>query len=276
MQIQTSPIQPSLHLPTFIPGNWLRRWWPTLMPAGFSLACAVVFAMQQSQIRDLKQNIQALSAQTANEPSSASGQPATVENNSAALQSKTEQEEIARLKEQVSQLTAEISKLEQLRAENQKLRAQLATPASGLTPEETQAMEQARERAARIACVNNLKRIGLAARIWAGDNQNVAPPDFLSMSNELNTPKILVCPSDNAHQVAASFFTGFTSANYSYEYLTAGSTNFDAEPSRVMARCPIHGSVLLCDGSVQQVATNHPEWFVTRDGKLYLEGPFKR
>ena len=45
------------------------------------------------------------------------------------------------------------------------------------------------------------------------------------MSNELNTPKILVCPADRKRTVAASFATGFGNANISYFLNAAASTN---------------------------------------------------
>ena len=69
----------------------------------------------------------------------------------------------------------------------------------------------------RITCINNLKQMGLAARMWAGDNGgvfpwtvsvssngvrepvlsgNLADGIYLSMSNECGTPKILWCPYD--------------------------------------------------------------------------------
>ena len=250
--------------------SWFRRWWPTLVPAGFCLACAVVFAVQQNEIRLLKQNIQTLSTQAPAQTPDASAN--AVANDSPTVRLKADQDEISRLRDQVTQLTAEIAQLEKMQTENQKLRTQLATPQiQGLTAEETAAMEKARERAEKIACVNNLTQIGLAARVFAGDVGDVAPPDFLSMSNELGTPKILVCPSDHNHQAARDFFSGFTSANYSYEYMISSSTNWETEPTRIMTRCPIHGTIGLCDGSVQQVSTNHPEWFVRRDGKLYFE-----
>src|SRR5690349_7740258 len=66
----------------------------------------------------------------------------------------------------------------------------------------------------RINCVNNLKQVGLAFRIWSGDNGDhypmavftnvegaslLAPGTnvfvyFQAMSNELSTPKLLICP----------------------------------------------------------------------------------
>src|SRR5687767_10814554 len=67
-----------------------------------------------------------------------------------------------------------------------------------------------------INCRNNLKQIGLSFRQWALDNNDKYPaqvptnsggamelaqqgfvwPILQVMSNELNTPKILVCPED--------------------------------------------------------------------------------
>jgi prepilin-type N-terminal cleavage/methylation domain-containing protein len=86
------------------------------------------------------------------------------------------------------------------------------------------ALARAKARAQRINCANNLKQVGLAFKTWALDNQDrypmsVAATDggppaqvqfttaaaygapylyqvFVVMSNELSTPKILVCPSD--------------------------------------------------------------------------------
>jgi prepilin-type N-terminal cleavage/methylation domain-containing protein len=90
------------------------------------------------------------------------------------------------------------------------------------------ALAAAKKKAQKISCTNNLKQVGLATRIWSGDNQdkypmavaalsggasdyfwhNGAPPAggvfvnnpgmaFMVMSNELSTPKIIGCPSDN-------------------------------------------------------------------------------
>jgi prepilin-type processing-associated H-X9-DG protein len=84
-----------------------------------------------------------------------------------------------------------------------------------------------RAKTSRIGCTNNLKQIALSFRIWAGDNNDEFPMNvsvtnggtmefalrgsiyesFLVMSNELSTPKILVCPEEsNSKRRAASIF----------------------------------------------------------------------
>jgi hypothetical protein len=86
-----------------------------------------------------------------------------------------------------------------------------------------------RPRSARISCVNHLKQVGLAFRLWASDNNDQFPMQvsvtnggamelaetgsafavFMVMSNELNTPKILLCPEEsNARRIAATTFAG--------------------------------------------------------------------
>ncbi len=83
------------------------------------------------------------------------------------------------------------------------------------------ALAKAKAKAQRIKCVSNLKNVGLAFRIFATDNGDRFPMSvstneggsseytgrgqeqfvykhFLAMSNELSTPKIIICPSDGA------------------------------------------------------------------------------
>ncbi len=107
------------------------------------------------------------------------------------------------------------------------------------------ALAKAKARAQRISCVNDLKQVGLAFRIWQGDNNDRYPMQvaasqggalsaigvaaagttflanypaagplgvfgmFVVMSNELNTPKILYCPSEyQSTRLQASVFGG--------------------------------------------------------------------
>jgi prepilin-type N-terminal cleavage/methylation domain-containing protein len=106
------------------------------------------------------------------------------------------------------------------------------------------ALARAKARAQRINCTNNLKQVGLSFKTWALDNQDrfpmLVPPAeggppnqtafstspqlgapvmyqiFGVMSNELSTPKIVSCPSDerNAHTNFAMQATATPTAQY--------------------------------------------------------------
>lgn len=87
-----------------------------------------------------------------------------------------------------------------------------------------------------LNCVNNLKQIALAFRIWEGDNGDKYPMQvsvtnggamelalagnvagiFRTMSNELATPKVLFCSLDSKRTMAADFAGGLSPANISY------------------------------------------------------------
>ncbi len=255
---------------------WLRRWWPALGPAGVSLACAAVLTSQQLEIRSLKQKLAAPVEIAETRPTTA---PTNIALSKSASGAETtvvdEQAEIQRLRNLAVKLSEEITRLHQMKDENEKLRAQLAASSFGnLTEQEKADLEKGKEKAQRIQCVNNLKQIGLAMRVWSLDNHDAYPPNFQVISNELSTPKILICPSDTAHTEARDF-NSFSSGNCSYEYFVPGQDEKPAEePNRVMVRCPIHGNIGLADGSVQsEVGKKHPEWLIQRDGKLYFQPP---
>src|SRR5438445_3598771 len=99
------------------------------------------------------------------------------------------------------------------------------------------ALARAKARAQRINCTNNLKQVGLSFKTWALDNGDAFPMRvstanggfseavgtravsinpttargtfdfFMSMSNELSTPKVVYCPSesDGIRQAASTF-----------------------------------------------------------------------
>ena len=84
------------------------------------------------------------------------------------------------------------------------------------------ALAKAKERANRIACVNNLKQLGLAIKMWAGDNEGKYPwvvkiadggtyadgvpwHHFMVLSNDLSNPKTLHCASDGDKKIATSW-----------------------------------------------------------------------
>ncbi len=113
------------------------------------------------------------------------------------------------------------------------------------------ALAKAKGKAQSVHCVNNMKQIGLAARIWSNDHNELLPPDIASMSNELVSPKILVCPEDKSKSPAADWSQFDPSQNVSYEFVTPGAKESDVF-NQVVFPCPIHGNVGMGDGSVQQ------------------------
>jgi type II secretory pathway pseudopilin PulG len=172
------------------------------------------------------------------------------------------------------------------------------------------ALAGAQRKAQRINCVNNLKQCGLAFRIWEGDNDDKYPMDvpaakggtmgfdtgadtfrhFQVMSNELSTPKILICPSDT--RTAAANFIRFNNQNISY--FVALDAN-EAEPQRFLSgdrnitadNPPVNGilklvpgqpvswtetihvnqgNIGLSDGSVQQCSDTMLQTFLQTSG----------
>ncbi len=110
--------------------------------------------------------------------------------------------------------------------------------------------EVVQDEAKRITCINNLKQLGLAARIYATDHGDVFPSTVGVMSNEVSVTQTLVCPADPSHSPAPSWGEFDPAAHLSYEY--SGASAREDYPQTVLFRCPIHGHVGLADGSVQQ------------------------
>ncbi len=71
---------------------------------------------------------------------------------------------------------------------------------------------------------------------------------FQIMSNELNTPKILVCPNDPSKHAALNF-QDFQADNVSYRVHSGTNIN-DTHPNEVILYCPIHHNYGYEDGSV--------------------------
>jgi prepilin-type N-terminal cleavage/methylation domain-containing protein len=128
------------------------------------------------------------------------------------------------------------------------------------------ALAKAREKSHRIFCTNNLRQMGLGMKTWAMDfndrypmqvpASDGGPPNqsafstspygapytyqiFGVLSNELNTPKILVCPSDDrtAHTnfdlVLGNTVAGKSLANVNLSYFV-GKDAQDGNPGMLL------------------------------------------
>ena len=64
------------------------------------------------------------------------------------------------------------------------------------------------------------------------------PSNLVSMSNELITPKPLICPGDHDRHPAANW-SSVTTSNISYEVVTPGLRL--GQSNAVFLRCKVHG-----------------------------------
>jgi prepilin-type N-terminal cleavage/methylation domain-containing protein len=136
------------------------------------------------------------------------------------------------------------------------------------------ALAGAKKKAQLITCNGELKEIGLSFKIWEGDHTNLFPMSvstnfggtmeyasngetfrhFQVMSNELSTPKILVCPTD-VRAAAKDFGSTFSNTNISY------FVSMDADDSRpemlLSGDRNIVGGIKLADG-ILEITTNQP------------------
>jgi RNA polymerase sigma factor (sigma-70 family) len=112
------------------------------------------------------------------------------------------------------------------------LRRQLA--AAGGTPEQID----------NLVCVDNLKKIG-AALVGA----TAVPDDPLTLKDKLDTPLRFHCPKDTA-KPAVGRWSDLRRSDISYVFGAAA----ESPGVPAIARCPIHGHVLLSDGRVIQGA----------------------
>lgn len=118
------------------------------------------------------------------------------------------------------------------------------------------ALARAKAKANRAKCMSNIKQIGLGLRTYANDHEAKfpwrvkAPPDddgsanganqetyrhFLAVTNEMSTPKVIVCPSDTRNAVSSwanftdnthvSFFVAYEGDEFKPQSMLAGDRN---------------------------------------------------
>ena len=234
------------------PTAWIRRWLPAMSFGAWFIVCTVVFAVQAVRISELRE--QSRIRQTAER--SAAEQVQAAEKARAAATAELEQlkrdlTDVQRLRVEIDQLRAEAAELATLRAQNQQLRDELKAAGKLPVKPEEDFFAVTMERAARTRCINNLKQVCLAARMWANDHGDTLPVDYEAMKKELANEKITFCPRDGTSR---------------YEILSPGVN--ERQPEVVYVRCVLHNIVGLVDGSVQQLADARQ--VVQRNGKWIL------
>ena len=129
---------------------------------------------------------------------------------------------------------------------------------------------RAKEQAKCAMCINNLKQIGLALRTFSLDHEGVYPwrlspqeggtfgpaagagwKNYLTVSNELSSPRILVCPSDRGTRPTASDWSsassGFMNAanrNLALSYFTGLDTYEELSVTMVSGDRNIGGGMI--------------------------------
>ena len=137
-------------------------------------------------------------------------------------------------------------------------------------------------KSSRVDCVNCLKQIGLAYRIWAGDNNDKYPMQvsvtnggameliatgnvaacFQVMSNELGTPKILICPADTDRIAATNFTSDFNNSKISYFVGLNANTNsqqvfLSGDDNFAIDGVPVKSGLLEFSTNVSSHLDNH-------------------
>ena len=148
------------------------------------------------------------------------------------------------------------------------------------------ALAAAKRKAQRINCISNLKQVGVAFRLWEGDNNDKYPmavstqyngarekiyvnnqsPEapagynvnavFVVMSNELSTPKILLCPSDGGQGMNAGYLGGTLVQR-------AAATNFFQ-----FSNGPCYLSYFVCGDATEQ----YPQMILDGDRNIGTTG----
>ena len=132
---------------------------------------------------------------------------------------------------------------------------------------------KANVKASKVICVNNLKQVGFAMRMWANDHGDQFSMSvstnaggylelaqngelfrlFQILSNELITPRILVCPSDSERSRIADFMR-LTNGNISF---FVGLDARKAESQTILSGDRnIAGGTLTRRGIIQVSTTN--------------------
>ncbi len=249
-----------------VPG-W-RRWVPTLSFALLFVGCLVVLGVQTARFRELRGEHGTLQAAAARlEALQRDNEELSSLRASARASARRSQDaqELAQLRAEAASLRGQLGELPGIQAANKKLQAEHDALAGAAVPA-NDPLAIPRDRSTARQCVNNLKQIGLAARIWAYEHKtHLLPVDWLQLQKALPSPKVLTCPGDGGRTPALTW-DEFDGSSVSYQLPSAAPS--ENEPDTVYSRCPVHGSAGLTDGSAR--LSLKPESTVMIDGNLKL------
>jgi competence protein ComGC len=158
---------------------------------------------------------------------------------------------------------------------------------------------QLHDKNGRVYCLMNLNHVGDAFLVWAGDHEGKFPMQisitnggvmeliatdnvatcFIVMSNQLSSPRLLICPTDYRHTAATNFQNDFNNSHISYfvaldagpnflQRFVSGDDNFATNDTRVKpcilelttntpvawirSRHPYGGNLDYADGHAQE------------------------
>ncbi|HTR40205.1 MAG TPA: type II secretion system protein [Pseudomonadales bacterium] len=137
----------------------------------------------------------------------------------------------------------------------------------------------------RIYCLMNLRQMGDAFLVWAGDHNTKFPMQisvanggamelattgnvaacFIVMSNQLSSPKVLICPTDIRHLAVTNFGKDFDNSHISYfvaldaipnssQRFVSGDDNFATNDTRVKS-CVLDVTTNM---SIAWIRSRHP------------------
>jgi prepilin-type N-terminal cleavage/methylation domain-containing protein len=167
------------------------------------------------------------------------------------------------------------------------------------------ALAKAKARAQRISCTNNLKQIGLSFRQNAldlgdrmcmqvpaanggaqefvgrrttGNNASPTAPGgnsgvcgiFMVLSNELNTPKVVFCPSEESGRTAATTFAGTTTSGTPFQTDLNCSYFIGVNAQDTYPQALLSGDHNLGGGAVTPATSQEYQQSTTTSGQFFV------
>ena len=123
------------------------------------------------------------------------------------------------------------------------------------------ALSKAKGKASRIKSVNNLKQIGLSAKVFANQNGDRFPVSFDEMMNEIGSQKVLIDPD----------------SGLKYVYVGVGKSEEHSDAIIAYSPVDVNGrNVVFADGSVQMMSSEAFSKALQRDAEILQQMAVQR